>query len=213
VVVTVNIPEESLVHYLKEADWPFDLTVLQNDQAVGYGENHNNAFKYCSTPWFAVVNPDIRLPADPFPALLASFSIPKVGLAYPLQQEPHKAAFDVARELPTPFALMRRYCQPSSRSSDQSKDWVNGAFMLFSSQVFRRLSGFDIQYFMYCEDVDICLRLQLQGHSVQLAQQATVFHVAQRATRRSLKHLFWHVASLFRLWSSRVYVEFKNNKR
>lgn len=213
VVVTVNIPEENLVLGLGEKQWPFELVVLKNERPVGYGENHNKAFHYCVTPWFAVVNPDIRICDDPFPALLACFLGLDTGCAYPLQQTGNRAAFDVARELPTPFALVRRYGWTGRPSSAPSGDWVNGAFMLFSSEVFRRLNGFDTRYFMYCEDVDVCLRLQLIGFRIRLAQKAMVFHAAQHATRRNLRHLFWHVASLFRLWSSRAYSDFKNHKR
>ncbi len=80
--------------------------------------------------------------------------------------------------------------------------------MAFKSTVFRELGGFDERYFMYCEDVDICLRMQLAGYSLARAD-ATVIHHTQRQTLKNLKHLAWHIRSLLRLWNSAAYKEFK----
>ena len=88
------------------------------------------------------------------------------------------------------------------RRADQSREWTNGAFMLFRSSVFRQLRGFDTRYFMYCEDVDICLRLQDLGFALDAAPEVTVGHHAAHASRRDLRHLGWHLGSLWRLWTS-----------
>ena len=81
--------------------------------------------------------------------------------------------------------------------------------MAFNSAVFRSLGGFDERYYMYCEDVDICLRLQLAGFGLSPAN-ATVVHHAQRQTTKSLRHLAWHVRSLLRLWNSPTYKAYQH---
>ncbi len=58
---------------------------------------------------------------------------------------------------------------------------------------------------MYCEDVDLCLRLQLAGWRLAGADTALVQHQAQRASRRGWQPLLWHVTSLLRLWRSPVW--------
>ena len=45
--------------------------LILNQVRRGFGANHNAAFRHCRTPYFCVCNPDVRLTADPFPALLA----------------------------------------------------------------------------------------------------------------------------------------------
>lgn len=73
-------------------------------------------------------------------------------------------------------------------------------FMLFRSQDFERLGGFDERYFLYYEDVDICVRAGQQGMRVVACPKVSVVHDARRDSRRSFKHLRWHLASMVRFF-------------
>lgn len=205
VVLTLNVPEASLVDWIAQHDWPFALTLIHNNHPLGYGANHNQAFKRCRTPYFCVLNPDIRFTRDPFPQLITTLRQADIGCTYPMQSEERGLPLDRVREVPTPLALLRRYLVPGHRHRPPPRHWVNGSFMLFPADVFRQLGGFDTGYFMYCEDVDICLRLQLAGLRLELAPQAHVQHLATRASRQLSRHLWWHVRSLLRLWFSQAY--------
>ena len=55
-------------------------------------------------------------------------------------------------------------------------DWVNGAFLFFSSEAFTKIGGFDTNIFLYWEEMDLCHRLRKQGYSVELVPQAKVLH-------------------------------------
>ena len=77
------------------------------------------------------------------------------------------------------------------------------------AQAWRELGGFDTRYFMYGEDVDFCLRLQLAGWRLARAGGASVIHAAQRVSHRSGRHLAWHLRSLLRLWTSPVYASYR----
>lgn len=205
VILTLNVPEESLVDWIAQHDWPFALTLIRNDKPLGYGANHNQAFERCHTPYFCVLNPDIRFTRDPFPQLIATLRQVGVGCTYPMQSEERGKPIDRMREVPTPQALLRRYLVPGYRYRAQLRHWVNGSFMLFSSDVFKQLGGFDTGYFMYCEDVDICLRLSQAGYQLRLVPNAIVQHVAAHASRKSWHHFRWHLQSLWRLWHSKAY--------
>jgi GT2 family glycosyltransferase len=51
-----------------------------------------------------------------------------------------------------------------------------GSAMVVRTQIFRRLGGFDEQYFMFFEDVDFGWRLNLLGHDVRYVPSSVVFH-------------------------------------
>ena len=64
------------------------------------------------------------------------------------------------------------------------------------------VGGFDERYHMYCEDVDLCLRLRGGGWRLARADAAVVEHAARRGSHRQWRHLGWHLRSLWRLWRS-----------
>lgn len=75
--------------------------------------------------------------------------------------------------------------------------------MLFRSQAFRAIGGFDARrYFMYAEDFDICARLRLAGWEIQADEDVRVLHDAQHGSYRNWRYLRWHVCSLLKLWGS-----------
>ena len=205
VIVTLNVPEPALAHWIEEREWPFVMSIVRNVKPLGFGANHNQAFGWCKTPYFCVLNPDIRLAENPFPSLLERLRDSSVGCTYPLQSDGRGPAKDLAREVPSPAALLRRYLAPRAATA-AAKHWINGAFMLFPSVVFMRIGGFDTRFYMYCEDVDLCLRLRAHGWRVEATADAQVQHLAQHASRRRLQHLWWHLQSLWRLWHTPQYL-------
>lgn len=200
VVLTLNIPEAEPV--APPQGWPFALELLRNSRPRGFGANHNLALKGATEPWLCVLNPDVQLlGSDPFAALVRAGAGAGVGCAYPVQVDAQRQLQDSERALPTPGALLRRRLLGRT---ERRRDWVNAACLLLPRAAWEQLGGFDERYFMYCEDVDLCLRLRLLGLALVRAD-AKVLHTGARASRRQWRHLRWHVRSLLRLWRSPVY--------
>ena len=201
VVLTLNIPEPGLD--TSSVTWPFLLEVVSNHAPLGFGENHNRALAGATEPLLCVLNPDVvLLPAtDPFALLATAAQQPGVGCAYPVQLDENGRVQDSERETPTPWSLWQRRVR---RRKEMRVDWVNAACLVLPRQVWMDAGGFDTEYFMYCEDVDLCLRLRLQGLSLRRST-ACIEHQGQRASGRQWKHFVWHVTSLLRLWCSSVF--------
>lgn len=199
VVLTRNIPESAPVP--PPQGWPFVLQIIDNPAPLGFGANHNQALQGAVEPFVCVLNPDVELlDEEPFAALIEAARCEGVGCAYPLQVDGQGRVQDSEREIPTPLALWRRRVL---RRPQQRVDWVNAACIVMPLHVWQAVKGFDEAYFMYCEDVDLCLRIRLLGLGLQRAD-ARVVHAGQRASGRQWRHLAWHVRSLLRLWGSRT---------
>ena len=215
VVVTNNSPSSDKFSGLFRGAYslPCEMKLIENVKPMVFGANQNQAFRHCDTEYFCIINPDIVILQEPFDALLQVFSQADVGIAYPSQVDETHLPLDFERELATPLAVCRRHLlgQRYRQQTGFPVDWVSGAFMVFNSSIFGRLGGFDEGYFMYCEDVDICLRAQLAGYKLGKAD-ATVMHRTRRRTLKSLEHLQWHVLSLLRLWRSAPYRAFKKSR-
>ena len=209
-ILTLNI-EENLP--FATDNFVFPINVIRNTSPLGFAANHNQAFKRSTGQFFCVVNPDIRLNEDPFPALLSSLQDSTVGVIAPLVVSNGGHIEDSARFFPTPFKILCKVFGGGKGSDYVMKgqviypDWVGGMFMLFPHKIFENLTGFNEQFFLYYEDVDLCARLRLKGYEVVLCTAAKVIHDAQRTSHKSLKYFKWHLISMLRFFCSAVFLK------
>lgn len=54
--------------------------------------------------------------------------------------------------------------------------WVSGACMIIKKQVFESIGGFDENFFLYCEDEDLCRRVISAGYNIYIDTAFTVIH-------------------------------------
>ncbi|MET4577866.1 glycosyltransferase family 2 protein [Ottowia thiooxydans] len=219
VILTLNQPEPTLAAALSISQLTFELIVIKNEVPQGFGANHNQAFArdaaLGSSELFVVLNPDVRFSGNPLDAMARRLSqLPTAGAAYPRQLDGAGKSSDSERLLPTPARLLARYlgARRQEVSAGTEPDWVNAACLLVRREAYGQIGGFDERYHMYCEDVDFCLRMRLAGWELVRASDAVVEHAGQRASHRNLKHLFWHVSSLCRLWGSTAYRDWKKSR-
>lgn len=199
-LVTFNVPERLAL--------PDDsrVVVIHNSRPKGFGANHNEAFTRCQSQWFVVLNPDVMLQSNPFPALLQAADQSNVGLVSPRAISALGTPEDGWRRFPTLFGLLRkwwglgdgRYEHPAPDAPAFSVEWVSGLCMCFRSDAYAALNGFDEGFFLYYEDVDICARAWRKGMGVLACPAALVVHDGQRASRRSFLHMRWHFKSMLR---------------
>jgi hypothetical protein len=207
VLLTVNI-EERLP--FDEASFDIPLRIVRNATARGFGANHNAAFRRAQGRYFCVLNPDMRLNADPFPVLIEALADPRVGVVAPRVANPAGETEDSARRFPSLWVIVRKALTGAQHhdyevaNAPLRPEWVAGMFMLFRSEVFRQLGGFDERYFLYYEDVDLCRRLRRLGYDALLEPRAVALHDARRASHRDLRHFLWHTRSLARFLISRA---------
>ena len=218
VILTLNV-DESLDLPLTDR-----LEVVRNVTPQGFGANHNAAFTRCKTPYFCVLNPDISLSKGVFETLAQCLQATKSALGAPRVLSPDGSIEDSWRRFPTFSRLVFKafgrdttvWPQTVSqkpavlqqhdpvRQSDATSaevdwpDWVAGMCMLFDSEAFRAIKGFDEGFFLYYEDVDICARLWRSGSMVVACPAVSVTHDAQRASRHNWQHMRWHAQSMAR---------------
>jgi N-acetylglucosaminyl-diphospho-decaprenol L-rhamnosyltransferase len=206
VVLTLNVPEALA---LERDAFPFAIETVSNARPRGFGANHNAALRDAHTPYVCILNPDIRLRADPFPRLIEELRLPSVGVAAPLILGPGGGVEDSARRFPTLATLARKSFRRDHSldyaigGAPLSPDWVAGMFLVLRTGVFAEVHGFDEGYFLYYEDVDLCRRLRRRGYDVRLVPAVSAIHEARRDSRRKLRYLRWHLASIARYFLTR----------
>lgn len=202
IILTRNIPERMP---FSTEDFPYPIKLVENASTKGFGANHNAAFQLAEGKWFCVMNPDIRMPENPFPLLIEEIGRQQGAVIAPAVLSPVGHIEDSVRRFPTPFSLAGKLLGRSDGRysfgvGDETfpADWVGGMFMLFRAEDFRCVGGFDEGFFLYYEDVDICARLWKAGRRVLACPRVQVIHDARRASRRNLRYMRWHAGSMAR---------------
>jgi GT2 family glycosyltransferase len=178
--------------------------IIANTSPKGFGANHNAAFRRCTTEVFCILNPDIRLASDPFPALQAALARPQVAAVGPLVLDAEGKPEDSARRFPTLLSLVKKLLagKPGPEypldQGIREVDWVAGMCIAMRSAAFAQVGGFDERFFLYYEDVDLCRRLKAAGYAVVYEPAASVIHHARRTSRRNARYMAIHAASLLR---------------
>lgn len=93
----------------------------------------------------------------------------------------------------------RRYLRKDIDSTQPTEaDWVSGSAMLLRRELIQNIGGFDPNYFMYVEDVDICRRARKAGWKVLYYPEIEIIHYSGRSTsQKKFKMLAEHHKSMY----------------
>ena len=99
--------------------------------------------------------------------------------------------------------FMMEWDHETTRSVDQ----VMGAFLMMPRALFESIGGFDERFFVYFEDLDLCLRIKQKGWSIVHFAKASAVHEGQGTTRAI------RGTRLFYSWRGRLQYAAKNFSR
>jgi GT2 family glycosyltransferase len=63
-------------------------------------------------------------------------------------------------------------------------DWVPGAFSIIRTDVLRAIGSFDPRFFLYYEEVDLCLRIKQHGYSIWYWPDVVIVHIGGESSRQ-----------------------------
>jgi len=177
-VIVVNNDTERLGGFLDS----FNVDLIEKNENVGFGKAHNLGLEKAKGDYILLLNPDTKLFPEAIAKLVNVFSTnERIGIAGPL----HISEEGVSKEEHFGFQKTPLSTIGGKLFGKQSllgqKDifetgWVSGGAMIIRKKLFCELGGFDEKYFMYFEDVDLCLRAKKKGWKVVVQPEAKVFH-------------------------------------
>ncbi len=82
-------------------------------------------------------------------------------------------------------------------------DWVPGAFSIVRREALAKAGAFDPQFFLYCEEVDLCRRIKAEGFRVLYWPDVVVTHIGGESGRSLTDHHFSESQARVELWQMR----------
>jgi GT2 family glycosyltransferase len=158
-------------------------TLMCNEDNVGFGAANNQAVAAAGGRYVLLLNCDTRVNAASVRELVAALEADqRLGLVGPrllnADGSPQRSAFRFL----TPANLALEQLSLARRLP--AAGYLKGAALLGRADVLRRFGPFDPDYFMYCEDADLCYRLRCDGLGIRLVPQAAFTHVGGQSTKR-----------------------------
>lgn len=198
-------------------------TMVPLEKNLGYGGAINKAVEKlpASIKYLIISNPDVELNPGSISILRSELVLNKdFGTVGPKILNTDGSTYPSARSIPSishgighaVFAnIWPRNPWTTQYHSDayladitQETGWVSGACLGVSRETFEHVSGFDENYFMYFEDVDLGYRLKNLGFKNVYTPAATVTHIGGESTKTvKAQMLKIHHASAVRFLSVR----------
>lgn len=170
------------------------VTLIANPMNIGFGAGNNVGIPASTGRYVLFLNSDTQVTEGALKAMVDyADANPDVGilgpkllnadgsLQYSCRQYPNLATgflhnTPLGRLLPkNRFAadyLMKNW----DHATPRNVDWVSGAALMIRRTLLDQIGGFDEDYYMYCEDVDLCWRANHADSRVTYLPDAIIYH-------------------------------------
>jgi hypothetical protein len=202
IIVVDNASDDGSVEFIREK-FP-QIKLITNQTNFGFSKANNIALEVSSGKFILLINPDTLVREDTITKMIEFLTNhPDAGLVGCKILNPDGSLqLACRRSFPGPWTS---FCKVAGLSTlfPQSKlfakynltyldensthevDAISGSFMMMKREVYERVGGFDEQFFMYGEDLDLCYRIQKNGYKVYYYPGTQIIHYKGESTKRS----------------------------
>ena len=199
VVVVDNGSTDGTQAMLREK-WP-GVHVIESGANVGFARANNIGVRATTSEFVLFLNPDTIVPPGSIQTLVRGLAaLPDAAAAGPRLKDERgvpELSFGWTigplgelrqKIIGTLYNLriraMVRTVDAWSRSAGE-RDWVSGAALLVRRADFEAAGLFDERFFMYTEDVDLCVALRARRRKIHFVPQSEIVHLRGRSAARN----------------------------
>ena len=196
IYVVDNASTDNSIHLIKE-EFP-SITIIQNEGNYGFATGYNIALQQVEEEYYALVNSDIEVTQNWLAPILSIFDAePNIGIIQPkILDYKNKNDFEYAGaaggfidQFGYPFCRGRIF-DSIEKDNGQYDDtieifWGSGACFFIRKEVYRKLNGFDDDFFAHQEEIDLCWRAFNLGYKAKYTSKSVVYHVGGATLKES----------------------------
>lgn len=184
ICVVDNDSKDQSVSLARKINLPVEY--ILNKENVGFGRANNQILKKLNTEFVLILNPDVEIKEGVLSGMINFMKKnPDVGAATcEIELSNGKIDLTAHRGFPTPWASLLYMLGNDSLYHQSKKDMltihevdaITGAFFLTRKSVLEKTGFFDENFFMFAEDIDLCLRIKKAGFKVMYVPKFKVVH-------------------------------------
>ncbi len=166
------------------------VKIIQNTGNFGFAKGYNEALKFVEEEYYALVNSDIEVTENWLASILVLFeNEPETAIIQPkLLDFKKKTHFEYAGgaggfidKFGYPFCRGRIFdtVEEDKNQYDDAIEifWATGACFFIRKEVYRKINGFDDDFFAHQEEIDLCWRAFNLGYKTKYTPKSIVYHV------------------------------------
>jgi GT2 family glycosyltransferase len=183
VIVVDNQSTDGTLRWLRE--YAPHVRLIANEENVGFARANNQGIQESRGEYILFLNTDTILERQAVTFLREELRAhPSVGAVGPVLLCGRKA-FQVSfgkkvsffREIFQKTMLNPYYRFRLKRSAKKRQvGWLSAACLLTRRQILDEAGSFDENFFLYFEDIDLCVRIREKGYVLRYLPEAKVFH-------------------------------------
>jgi GT2 family glycosyltransferase/lipopolysaccharide/colanic/teichoic acid biosynthesis glycosyltransferase len=205
IIVVDNNSYDGSAEYLKSkfCSKP-NVKIIESKINLGFAKANNLGATQAAGKYLLILNPDTILQEDTLEKTLSFYkSDPKTGAVTCKLVLPNgKLDLACRRSFPSPSVAIYRIIGLSklfpgnklfgrynltylNENETYEVDAVCGAFMMIEKATYDKVGGFDEDYFMYGEDLDLCYKIKQAGYKIFYYSGTSIIHFKGESTKKS----------------------------
>lgn len=195
------------------------VNFISNSENLGFSKGNNIGVQIAKGEFLCILNPDTVVPENCFTNLFDYYQGLKNPGAIGVQLIDGSGEFleESKRNVPTPRVALQKltgncssYYNHSLRHQGEGPtDILVGAFMFMKTEIYKEVGGFDEDYFMYGEDIDLSYRILKAGYQNYYLGSTKVLHFKGESTTKDQVYLNRFFNAMYIFYKK----HFKNYKR
>jgi N-acetylglucosaminyl-diphospho-decaprenol L-rhamnosyltransferase len=159
------------------------IQVKASEKNLGFGKGNNVAAKEATGHYFYLLNPDAKLTSPTQLKQLCDYmdANPQYGLVGTALLD--QQGIDAGR--PKYHYQHERHLRFPLDKLPGDIAWLIGASVIIRADLFKQLGGFDEDFFLYGEDIDLCLRVRQAGFEIDYCSEIPVYHFGGGSERKT----------------------------
>ncbi len=200
IVVDNNSVDESCKMIKNKFSW---VILIENDTNKGFSKANNQGAAIAKGKYICILNPDIVVRSKTFVQLINMIDqLPDSGIVGPkLIDGTGLFLNDCKRNIPSPLTSLRRlfgirlgnvksyYAKHIGANEIGYVDALSGACLLIKKDHYFLIDGFDEDYFLCGEDIDLCYVLKKKGFQNYYIGNAVAIHYRAESTGRNATYV------------------------
>lgn len=169
IIITNNVQNNILKDILDDLNLSqkLNIVIIQSEQNIGFGRAMNLASEHAQGQHILIANPDLRMmQADYLEKLLTKAQSHTYGII----------TTQLINDLNEDKSEFYTFEFHETFGWNNQINWFSGALLLIPKAVYHEVAGFDPDFFMYCEDEDLCLRIKKRGYPLIKLNELKIYH-------------------------------------